>query len=82
MRRGTQELKQKGIDTELAEQLLENAELDWFALATDCFNRKYRSRYNPEDRKSIKRCIRSMSATGFSIGEIYSAINCREADFY
>ena len=58
------------------------AELDWFVLAADCFHRKYRRQYNPDDRKSKVRCLRSMSARGFSLDEIYHAIDQDQPEFY
>jgi len=71
----------RGIDSELTQQLLEDAELDWFARAAECFNRKYRHKYNPEDRRSKERCVPSMPARGFSFDEIYYAIDSEESEF-
>ncbi|MCJ8339310.1 MAG: recombination regulator RecX [Pseudomonadales bacterium] len=82
LRRVAQELNQKGIDSELAKRLLEESELDWFVLAADCFKRKYRRQYNPDDSKSKERCLRSMSARGFPLDEIYHAIDQDEPQFY
>ena len=48
----TQELKQKGIDSELGKQVLAEADIDCFELAIDCFNRKYRRLYDPQLRNT------------------------------
>ena len=82
VRRITQELKQKGIDSELGKQVLAEADIDCFELAIDCFNRKYRRLYDPQLIKAHDKCLRSMAARGFSFEQIYHAITAPAADYY
>ena len=68
------ELSQKGIDAELITQTLESLQVDWFELAAELYQRKYRSQPRYEDFKEKNKRMRYMSQKGFSIDEINYAL--------
>jgi regulatory protein len=64
------DLKAKGIKSDMLEAILEQNELDWFALAAELYQRKYAfSKQNLDYKERAKR-VRFMSQRGFSFDEI------------
>jgi len=66
------ELKEKGIDRDLIEQVFQD-EIDWFELAYDCGLRKFRS-LDLNDYKERQKAFRYLAYRGFSMDQIHFAI--------
>tara|TARA_R110001583_G_scaffold13858_3_gene58884 strand:+ start:1648 stop:2142 length:495 start_codon:yes stop_codon:yes gene_type:complete len=66
------ELKEKGIDRDLIEQVFRD-EIDWFELAYDCGLRKFRS-LDLNDYKERQKAFRYLAYRGFSMDQIHFAI--------
>ncbi|WP_067867181.1 regulatory protein RecX [Neptuniibacter marinus] len=69
------DLKRKGVDEALIEEVLEASEVDWFELAFELYERKYAISSKPLDYKERARRVRFMSQRGFSFDEIQYAEN-------
>ncbi|MBE2897345.1 recombination regulator RecX [Pasteurellaceae bacterium 20609_3] len=59
----SQELKQKGIDSQLSTLCFEEAEIDWFALADSVFHKKFG--HKALDLKGQQKAWRFMASRGF-----------------
>jgi len=68
------ELQRKGIDGELIAAAFESAEPDWFTLALDLYQRKYRTDLDPSDYKERGKRMRFMAQRGFTSEQINYAI--------
>lgn len=68
------DLKRKGIQSELMCAVLEELEVDWYALAGELYQRKYRSALEERDFKERNKRIRFMSQRGFLMDEIQEAM--------
>jgi regulatory protein len=66
------ELKEKGIDQDLIEQILQ-ADIDWFELAYGCGLRKFQS-LDLTDYKEKQKSFRYLAYRGFSMDQIHFAI--------
>ncbi|MGK0249295.1 MAG: regulatory protein [Oleispira sp.] len=66
------ELKEKGIEQDLIEQILQ-ADIDWFELAYDCGLRKFNS-LDLNDYKEKQKAFRYLAYRGFSMDHIQFAI--------
>lgn len=73
-----QELQQRGLDEELIAETLEEAGCDWFTLAADTRERRFRQLPGP-DRKEQARQLRFLQYRGFTAEQCFAAIN-RSAD--
>ncbi|MFN4151301.1 MAG: regulatory protein RecX [Candidatus Sericytochromatia bacterium] len=63
-----QELKQKGIEKDLIDEITEELEIDYFELAVKCLNKKQKQPI--EDRKDRDRLTRFLLTRGFSFDMI------------
>jgi len=68
-----QDARQKGLDNELVNSLLEELDLDWFELAKECYLRKYSQPLDGDYKLRAKR-MRFLSGRGFSIDQINYAM--------
>ncbi|WP_417223701.1 regulatory protein RecX [Amphritea sp.] len=68
------ELQRKGVDSELISSSFEAADIDWFELAADMYQRKYRTVLDVTDFKERAKRMRYMSQRGFTAGQINFAI--------
>ena len=68
------ELQRKGIDSELIAAAFEMADPDWFTLAVDMYQRKYRAELDPSDYKERGKRMRFMAQRGFTSEQINYAI--------
>ena len=70
------ELKRKGVDEHIIELALEEDETDWFELAKDCYESRFR---DPEiaDIKDKAKRVRYLQARGFNSEQVRYAL---EAD--
>ncbi|SEQ94978.1 regulatory protein [Amphritea atlantica] len=68
------ELQRKGIDNELVAAVSEAAEIDWFALAQEMYQRKYRTGLDRSDYKERAKRMRFMAQRGFTSEQISYAI--------
>jgi regulatory protein len=66
------ELKEKGIEQDLIEQILQ-ADIDWFELAYDCGLRKFNS-LDLSNYKEKQKGFRYLAYRGFSMDHIQFAI--------
>lgn len=64
------DLKSKGINADLLQGVLEQNELDWFALAAELYQRKYAFSKQELDYKERAKRLRFMTRRGFSFDEI------------
>ncbi len=68
------ELRQKGIDDTLIEEVMLNLDLDWIALAKQIYRRKYGQRPIP-DRNEYGRRYRFMAQRGFEMEQIRTLLD-------
>ncbi|MBN0986982.1 regulatory protein RecX [Amphritea pacifica] len=68
------ELQRKGIDNELVAAVSEATEIDWFALAQEMYQRKYRTELDRSDYKERAKRMRFMAQRGFTSEQINYAI--------
>lgn len=68
-----QDLQQKGIASELCSQVLEAAEVDWFALALEQAHKKYGTTRAADYKERAKR-TRFLVGRGFSYDEVSYAL--------
>lgn len=64
-----QELRQKGIADELLRSCLQDEAIDWFAQASEVFQRKF-GRRPPKDAKEKAKAMRFMQYRGFTSDQI------------
>jgi regulatory protein len=67
------ELKEKGIDRDLIEQVMAS-DIDWFELAYECGLKKSRS-LNLVEYKDKQKLFRSLAYRGFSMDQLHYAVN-------
>ncbi len=68
------ELRQKGIDDGLIEQVMQSLDLDWTALAREVYRRKYGGRPVP-DRNEYGRRYRFLAQRGFEKEQIRTLLD-------
>ena len=68
------DLKSRGADAGLIEQLLDKAEVDWFELAKKTAEQKFGSDHQDDAKEKAKR-MRFLQYRGFSFDEINYALN-------
>ncbi|MCC5855389.1 MAG: regulatory protein RecX [Idiomarina sp.] len=73
------ELNQRGVQNELIERVLAEAEIDWFALAVECLQRRFK-RPAGSDRKEYARRQRFLASRGFLGDHIRAAMSQCEND--
>ena len=69
------DLQKKGIAAELIEHALADMALDWFALALEQYQRKYRNKLMVDDYKEKNKRMRYLSQRGFAFDEIQYALS-------
>jgi len=69
----TAELKQRGIDESLTEQLMHTADYDWYAHAVDIYQKKYANKPISDFNDRAKRS-RFLQPRGFSSEQIQHAL--------
>ena len=71
------ELKRKGVDEQLIELALAEDETDWFTLAKDCYESRFR---NPEiaDIKERAKRVRYLQSRGFNSEQVRYALEAEE----
>ena len=68
------DLKSRGADTALIDQLLAQADVDWFELARDTATLKFGNEHQVDPKEKAKR-IRFLHYRGFSFDQIKHALN-------
>jgi regulatory protein len=68
------DLKSRGAETALVEQLLDEAEVDWFELAKNTAQLKFGSDHQVDAKQKAKR-MRFLQYRGFSFDQINYALN-------
>ncbi|MCW8128323.1 regulatory protein RecX [Microbulbifer halophilus] len=81
------ELQQRGVDDDLIENALEQAEADWFALAAEQLQRKFRTPVSAalsreQQLKERARRQRYLAYRGFPADAIHWALDAEESDLY
>ena len=71
-RRIKQELVQKGVDRDIADEVIEDADIDEQAMILELLERKFSRDLN--DQKGITRTIASLQRYGYNFGDIKSAL--------
>lgn len=71
-----QDMQRKGIDKSLAEQILEQRNVNWRALAVQRYQRRFGT-VAPLDEKELARRQRHLAGRGFYAQDVYAA--CTEA---
>ena len=69
-----QDIRQKGVGDELVARALEEADIDWYALARDVATRKFGQRPASDQREKAKR-MRFMQYRGFNYDQIKYALD-------
>lgn len=72
------ELRQRGIADSLTGDALKAAQCDWFALAREVRQRRFRE--FPTDRKEKAKQLRFLQARGFDAEQSFHALDCSEDD--
>ena len=67
-----QDMQRKGIDTALAEQILEQSNVNWQALAVQRYQRRF-GNLAPLDEKELARRQRHLAGRGFYAQDVYAA---------
>ncbi|MCG8393833.1 MAG: recombination regulator RecX [Pseudomonadales bacterium] len=70
-----QELQQRAVASELIEQALAEAEVDWFALAREVRARRFRQ--CPQDQKEKAKQLRFLQGRGFDAEQSFAALDSR-----
>ncbi|WP_062810853.1 regulatory protein RecX [Alcanivorax sp. NBRC 102028] len=78
MLRIRQELQLKGVENDWIAEALENAEVDWFALAKDVRARRFR--HYPEDQKEKAKQLRFLQSRGFNAEQSFAALDMQDAE--
>ncbi len=73
-----QELQLKGVENDVIAEALENAEVDWFALAREVRARRFR--HYPADQKEKARQLRFLQSRGFDAEQSFAALDTSEDD--
>lgn len=73
------ELRQRGIDSIMAESVLDGLEVDWFELASDVARRRFHNKQAENPRDIIKR-MRFLQYRGFNQDQIRYAMECLGGD--
>lgn len=68
-----QELRQKGVNSLLVEQVMAEAEADWRKLAREALERKFRQ--PPRDMKEKAKQVRYLQYRGFYPEDIFALVN-------
>ncbi|MGB0450003.1 MAG: regulatory protein RecX [Porticoccaceae bacterium] len=68
-----QDIRQKGVGDELVARALEEADIDWYALAKDVAKRKFGNRPAADQRDKARR-MRFMQYRGFNYDQIKCAL--------
>lgn len=68
------DMSQKGISRNLVEQLLEQAEVDWVAVAAERYRRRF-GQVAPDNDKEKARRQRHLAARGFFSSDVFAAID-------
>ncbi|MFC6635187.1 regulatory protein RecX [Microbulbifer taiwanensis] len=81
------ELQQRGIGSDLIAAALEQAQADWFALAAEQLQRKFRSPVSsalPREQQIKERARRSryLAYRGFPVDAIHWALDAEDSDLY
>lgn len=69
-----QEIRQKGFSRELVEQVLENVDVDWYAMARELKVSKFGDEM-PSEAKEKNKQIRYLQYKGFSMDMIFEALS-------
>jgi regulatory protein len=72
-----QDIRQKGVSDELVARALEEADIDWYALARDVATRKFGQRPASDQREKAKR-MRFMQYRGFNYDQIKYALDASD----
>ena len=67
------ELKRKGVDEHIIELALDEDETDWFELAKDCYESRFRNR-DIEDIKEKAKRVRYLQSRGFNSEQVRYAL--------
>ena len=78
MLRIRQELQLKGVENDWIAEALENAEVDWFALAKDVRARRFRQ--YPQDQKEKAKQLRFLQSRGFNAEQSFAALDMQDAE--
>ena len=73
-----QELQLKGVQNDWIAEALENAEVDWFALAREVRARRFR--HYPTDQKEKAKQLRFLQSRGFDAEQSFAALDASEDD--
>ena len=73
------ELQRKGVASDVIAAALEAADIDWFELALDMYQRKYRTGLEASDFKERARRMRFMAQRGFNSEQINYALSAGQA---
>lgn len=73
------ELRQKGLSSELIDEVIGEAQIDAKQVALECYRRRYGDRPADEQKEQAKR-MRHMAGRGFSFDEINHAIRYQLED--
>ena len=72
-----QELRQKGIEQDVADAALNDSNADWFQVASDCRYKKF-GNDQPADTKEKIRQMRYLQSRGFTMDMINEAMSSQE----
>ncbi|MEQ3636534.1 regulatory protein RecX [Alcanivorax sp.] len=73
-----QELQLKGVENDWIAEALEDAEVDWFALAKDVRARRFRQ--YPQDHKEKAKQLRFLQSRGFNAEQSFAALDMQDAE--
>ncbi len=71
------ELQQKGVASHVISEAEEQAEVDWYQQAEQCYRKKF-ANSKIEDQKDKAKRIRFLQYRGFSTDEIFAVLNIDE----
>ena len=69
-----QATQQKGVSTEIVEEILESMEIDWFELCAELKQKKFGGD-DPADEKAWNRQVRFLQQRGFTPEQIFACVN-------
>ena len=69
-----QATQQKGVATEIVEDVLESMEVDWFELCAELKQKKFGDD-DPADEKEWSRQVRFLQQRGFTPEQIFACVN-------
>lgn len=70
----TQELRQKGVNSETVSQVERELDIDWFDIAEQAYSKKYGFKAIKDEREKAKR-IRFMLNRGFTSEQVYTLLS-------